>query len=111
MTRISRTARAALSVTPLDRLLLDLHGTVQGGDPVSAREAWDLVRDELIGAALERWEPSHPHLPEAWWRFQPGVPDELRPLELGNGRTASYGDLPARRAAWVAEHRGELGLP
>lgn len=103
MPRTNRLRRARRSIGNVDRLLLDLHGTVSGGDVASGREAWELIRDELMEVARSRGR-----LPEAWWRFE--GPEDLRPFELPNGRTASIGDLPARRAAWLREHHAEVGL-
>ena len=37
-----------------------------------ARKRWQSVRS----AFLERWDLWG--MPEAWWRFEPGIPDELR---------------------------------
>lgn len=112
MPRISRSQRARRRVSPLDRLLLALHGSVQGGSRDDAAAAWDLIGGELIEEALARAAETGglPRLPEAWWRWEPGVPKDLRPYELPNGRCCWVGDVINRRAAWLREHAQELGL-
>ena len=50
-----------------DEELLSAFGSLE-----AARRAWIAVRDEF----LERWDLWG--RPQAWWRFEPGVPDELR---------------------------------
>jgi hypothetical protein len=107
--RLSRRARALAQVGPMDRLLLWLHGTVRGGGRAEAAAAWALVADDLIDAALIRAGSELPVLPEGYWRHEPGVPAELRPLELPNGRTAWKPGNEGRRA-WLDAHRAELGL-
>ena len=42
------------------------------GSLEAAEQAWRDVRDEF----LERWDLWG--MPQAWWRFEPDVPDELR---------------------------------
>ena len=109
--RRGRRARALRQVRPIDRLLLQLHGTVAEGSRAEAEEAWALVGDELIDAALARAGADLPVLPEAWWRLEPGLPEELRPMELPSGGTAIVGDVLARRAAWaLRQHAEALGL-
>ncbi len=42
------------------------------GSLEQAEEAWALARDEFL-ARWKLWGR-----PQAWWRFEPGVPDDLR---------------------------------
>jgi hypothetical protein len=70
-------------------------------------EAWTTFRPRM----LDGYPPSR--RPWGWWRFEPGVPDDLR-----GGRPALYPpeqrecvrhqarELDRRRAAWLAEQSG-----
>ncbi len=42
------------------------------GSLANAEQAWQAARDGF----LERWDLWG--MPEAWWRFEPGVPDHIR---------------------------------
>ncbi len=57
------------------------------GSLARAERVWAAVKDEF----LERWDLWG--MPEAWWRFEPDVPDELR-----SGPHAIITDADA--AAW-----------
>lgn len=82
------------------------------GGPVEGREAWRALGGQLT--------PKHGTRPECWWRYEPGIPEDLRhPPERPDPREVLEGlpslrytraaraveDFRLRRVAWL-----ELGL-
>jgi hypothetical protein len=70
-------------------------------------EAWQAYGVLLVDA----YPPDR--RPWAFWRFEPGVPDDLRgvragpdPVEDAERVRGDRADLARRRAAWLAEHNG-----
>lgn len=53
------------------------------GDLARAEQRWEEVRETF----LERWDLWG--RPEAWWRFEPGIPEALR---TGPSAVITYGD-------------------
>lgn len=100
MARVSRSQRARLRVSRLDRLYLDLHGTTYSG--VDPADAWAVVGRELVAAAVAL--EGTRRLPEGFWRFDPGIPAELRPHVYPSGRTGTSGEQIVHRHAWLTEH-------
>lgn len=65
----------------------------------SAARAWSAVRDDFL-ARWDLWGR-----PEAWWRFEPGVPDDLRsgpPAILTRADAVEWATIEARRRAYLA---------
>lgn len=63
-----------------------------------ARTVWESIRDEF----LERWGLQG--MPEAWWRFEPAVPEDLRsgpPAILTYGDAAEWERLEEKRRQYL----------
>lgn len=68
------------------------------GSLEAARRQWEQVREEF----LERWNLWG--MPQAWWRFEPDVPDELRngpALILTNADAEEWRRLDAARRRYL----------
>lgn len=68
------------------------------GSIEEAEAVWQSVRDEF----LRRWDLWG--MPEAWWRFEPGVPHELRsgpPMILSEADADRWEDLESARRRYL----------
>ncbi len=69
------------------------------GSLEAAEAAWQSVRDEF----LRRWDLWG--MPEAWWRFEPDIPEHLRsgpPLVLSESDADRWRVLEAARRRYLA---------
>jgi len=80
-----------------DEELIAYYGSLE-----RAAAAWRRHREEVMA----HWPNGRP---QAWWRFEPEVPDDLRtgpPLVLTRADARAWDELEARRRAFLAA-RGE----
>ncbi len=99
MVRRSRPSLVELTLLGFgsDEELVAYYGSLE-----EAADAWRRHRSEV----LARWPNGRP---QAWWRFEPGIPEDLRRgphLVLTRADTRVWDELEDRRRAFLAR-RGE----
>ncbi len=72
-------------------------------DEAARRAAWFDHRDEMLDEFIERFPLLRP---EAFWQFEPGIPDALRDGDAPDS-LQQLDDLERRRLAWLRSN-GEL---
>ncbi len=73
------------------------------------RETWLREREFLLASSIDVAQLA------GFWRFEPGIPDDLRPeppvLRPVGSHRADREELIRRRRAWLLEHRPDLDKP
>jgi len=95
--RVDKRRSQELTLDQMFELTIGPRGASVFASDADRRAAWEAHRDELLAI----WEAEAVR-PWAFWRYEPGLPPELRERDRPRLDNSAGRELDRRRRAWLA---------